>query len=151
MTCTNFFKYKIPEEIAPWRLTFHHIGLCCWFFPSKLEWDRIPTDPVKSKLRDRAIRYSGFFGVREKWVRSLEISWSFLFSLKGPKFGPIDKVIFSGRLLIFWLPPKNTGLSPRGTRKILSEDGWGVQWHPKNNYLNVFFEVMLLSKYFLSQ
>ena len=29
-----------------------------------------------SKLRDRAIRYSGFFGVREvQWVRPLEISW----------------------------------------------------------------------------
>ena len=35
---------------------------------------RIPTDPVESKLRDRAIRYSGFFGVRETWVL-LEISW----------------------------------------------------------------------------
>ena len=27
--------------------------------PSKIEWDRIPTDPVKSKLQARAIRYSG--------------------------------------------------------------------------------------------
>ena len=45
------------------------------------EWDLIPTDPVKSKLRDRAIRYSGLgLGVREKWViRPLEISWKRLF------------------------------------------------------------------------
>ena len=31
--------------------------------------------PGPSKLRDRAIRYSGFFGVCETWVRPLEISW----------------------------------------------------------------------------
>ena len=32
-------------------------------FLSKIEWDRIPTDPEKVSC-DRAIRYSGFFGVR---------------------------------------------------------------------------------------
>ena len=30
--------------------------------PSKIEWDRIPTDPSESC--DRVIRYPGFFGVR---------------------------------------------------------------------------------------
>ena len=30
-------------------------------FPSKIEWDRIPTDLTFSKLRDSAIRYSGVF------------------------------------------------------------------------------------------
>ena len=43
--------------------------------PSRIEWDRIPTDPFQVSC-DRAIRHSGFFGVREKWVRPLGISWN---------------------------------------------------------------------------
>ena len=48
--------------------------------PSNIEWDRIPTDPVKSKLRSsyKILRFfRGPFspvGVRETWVL-LEISW----------------------------------------------------------------------------
>ena len=39
----------------------------------KFEWDRIPTEP--SKLLHRAKRYLWvFFGVRDPWVRPLEIS-----------------------------------------------------------------------------
>ena len=40
--------------------------------PSKIEWD-LPNGP-RSGSCDRAIRFSGFFGVRETWVL-LEISW----------------------------------------------------------------------------
>ena len=43
-------------------------------YPSKIEWNRIPTDPLGSC--DRAIGYWGFSGVRGLWVRSLEISWT---------------------------------------------------------------------------
>ena len=31
-------------------------------YPSKIEWDRIPTDPVQKAAR--VIGYPGFFGVR---------------------------------------------------------------------------------------
>ena len=41
---------------VPQRKWFQRIPC---LFPSKIEWDRIPTDPVQRKLRDRAIRYSG--------------------------------------------------------------------------------------------
>ncbi len=37
----------------------------------------LPTEP-RSVNCDRAIRYSGFFRVRETWVRPLEISWTLL-------------------------------------------------------------------------
>ena len=36
-------------------------------FPSKIQWDRIPMDPETVSC-DRAVRCSGFFGVRETWV-----------------------------------------------------------------------------------
>ena len=42
--------------------------------PSKIEWDL--TNGPRSVSCNRAIRYSGFFGVRETWVRSLEIPWT---------------------------------------------------------------------------
>ena len=44
-----------------------------WLFgPSKIEWD-LPNGPLSVSC-DRAIRYPGFFWVRETWVL-LEISW----------------------------------------------------------------------------
>ena len=39
---------------------------CNMFFQSKIEWDL--TNGPRSVSCYRAIRYSGFFGVREKWV-----------------------------------------------------------------------------------
>ena len=42
-------------------------------YPSKIEWDF--TNGPCSVSCDRAIGYSGFFGVRETWVL-LEISWT---------------------------------------------------------------------------
>ena len=81
---------------------------------------------MKSKLRDRAIRYSGFFGVREKWVRPLEISWSFLFSLKGPKFGPIDKVIFCRSVVDFLASPQKIQVFPQGVQEKYCERMVGV-------------------------
>ena len=44
---------------------------CFFLIASKIEWD-LTNGPLSC---DRAIRYSGFFEVREKWVRPLEISW----------------------------------------------------------------------------
>ena len=58
-----------PLEVEPWGRKDEFL------FPSKIEWDRLPTDLTFSKLLYRVIRYSGFLAVREKWVRPLEISW----------------------------------------------------------------------------
>ena len=46
-----------------------------FFNPSKIECDL--TNGPLSKVRSSYDRYSGFFGVRETWVRPLGISWIF--------------------------------------------------------------------------
>ena len=51
------------------------VDACGSHFPSKLEWDQIPKDPVQE---DRAIRSSGFFSGSVQGVL-LEISWTFLY------------------------------------------------------------------------
>ena len=50
------------------------LRLGLFFVPSKNWRGPNPNGPYQVSC-DRAIRYSGFFGVREKWVRPLEISW----------------------------------------------------------------------------
>ena len=45
-----------PYLYIPWN----HGYFQGTFIPSKVEWDRIPTDPLRVRC-DRAIRYSGFF------------------------------------------------------------------------------------------
>ena len=50
-----------------------HLHIYIYMYPSKIKWDL--TNGPRSVSCDRTIRYSGFFGVREKWVL-LEISWS---------------------------------------------------------------------------
>ena len=49
--------WKHPYGAFKWAYDVFVLHL---LIPSKIEWDRIPTDPGPSKLRDRAIRYSGF-------------------------------------------------------------------------------------------
>ena len=70
---------------------------CFWetLFPSKIEWDRIPTDLTKGSC-DRAIRYSGFFGVRGPWVL-LESSWIISF---WPQKEPRKTLYYAP---LFWL------------------------------------------------
>ena len=48
--------------------TFHPLAISAFTNHQKLNGTESQRTPVKSKLRDRAIRYSGFFGVRETWV-----------------------------------------------------------------------------------
>ena len=77
-----------PEKNDPWNfgdsywkpsflqaMLVSGTGFCFCFCPSKLN------NRALSKLRAKAIRYSGFFffffGARNPWVRPLEISWKF--------------------------------------------------------------------------
>ncbi len=60
---------------------FHQTTIYKWLFgvpgiyPSKIEWDRIPTDPGPSKLRDRAMIDTQVFSGSIQWAL-LEISWN---------------------------------------------------------------------------
>ena len=69
---------RFPSPVSLFSL-YPHFSLS----PSNFEWDRIPTDPVKSKLWARAIiRYSGFFrGSVLSWVRP----WVRFLGQYGPK------------------------------------------------------------------
>ena len=67
------------EGLSGWpnTLDFFDIGgsggiIYYRLYLSQIEWDL--TNGPRSVSCDRAIRYSGFFGVRETWVL-LEISW----------------------------------------------------------------------------
>ena len=64
------------------------------------------------------------------------------FACKEPKFFPNGKVISQGRLLIFGLPKEIKVFFPRGTRKIRSEDFFGVS---NSTPQNTWFECVFLS------
>ena len=67
---------KVFTDLHSRGLPFCRLTWRCGLCPSKIEWDRIPTDPVQEvaiELLDTQV-----FSGSVQWVRPLEISWIYV-------------------------------------------------------------------------